>query len=93
MHKRLKGRLPFLGAKDFDIQANVNTIIAEDGICSVDFLGKAQQMQTSIKISGLLTMHIVFIKHFFAQVIRCGNLQAPMATNKRAVKWQLFNTG
>ena len=55
LHERFKGRLSYLRATDFDAKATINAIIAKDEMLLADFLGKAQHVQTLIKISGLLT--------------------------------------
>ena len=93
LHELFKGRLPYLGATDFDGKVTVNAIVARDGMLLANFLAKAQQVQTLIKISGLLTKPNALIKPFFAQVMRCENLQALMAAKNHNFRDFLCRTG
>ena len=93
LHALFEGCLPYLGATDFDVKATIKTIIAKDGMLLADFLGKAQHVQTSIKISGLLTTPNVLLKRFLSQVMRCGNLQALMAPHNHNFHDFLRRTG
>ena len=64
LHEFFKGRLPYLGATDFDIEATINAIIAKDEMLLADFLGKTQHVQRSIKIAGLLMTLSALLKCF-----------------------------
>ena len=69
LHELFKGRLPYLGATYFDVEATINTIIATNGMLLADFLSKAQLVQMSIKISGLTMTPNALLKRFMAQVM------------------------
>ena len=93
LHELFKGCLPYLGATDFDIEATINTIVAMNGMLLANFLSKAQLVQTSIKISGLTTATNALLKRFMAQVMRCENLQALMASRNHTFHDYLRSTG
>ena len=48
-----KACLPYLRATDFDVEATVNTIVAEDDMLLANFLVKTQQAQPLITILGI----------------------------------------
>ena len=93
LHELLKGRLPYLGATDFDVTSVISTIKASNGMLFSDFIYSTQQAQRTIHVSGLSTLPNALLKQFLQELMRCDNLSPLIASKNQHFHEFLRSTG
>ena len=93
LHELLKGRLPYLGATDFDVNSVIASVKVSNGMLFSDFIHAAQQAQRTILVSGMSTLPNALLKHFFREIMRCDNLSPLMAAKNQHFHEYLRATG